>query len=52
MAAGSYHVPPNQAYLVPGIAYFNLPYMTETYKNKPYSEDKSPKTEAETDSGR
>ena len=24
--AGSYHVPPNQAYLVPGISYFNLPY--------------------------
>ena len=43
--AGSYHVPPHQAYLVPGIAYFNLPYMTETYKNKPYS----PKTDAETD---
>ena len=52
LAAGSYHVPPNQAYLVPGKAYFDLHYMTETYKNKPYSQDKSPKTEAETDSGR
>ena len=52
LAAGSYHVPPHQAYLVPEIAYFDLQYMTETYKSKPYSWDKSPKTEAETVSGR